>query len=597
MRSPHLAKGYLNDEAQTRERFIVSPMTGLNQDRWYKTGDLGRYLADGNVEFAGRNDLQVKIRGYRIELGEIEATLQQYPGVRDVVVVAREDEPGEKRLVAYLVTDSEQSLNTREIYSYLKHRLPEYMMPAAFVSIAAMPRTPNGKIDRRSLPAPTQETIGKEASRSTAHSWTEEMLIGIWEELLKREGIGVEDDFFELGGHSLLATQMVSRVRQAFQIEFPLRRLFESPTLAGLAEAIEAEQREGSQMTTGPLEPVSRADDLVLSFAQERLWFIDQMEPGSAIYNLPVGLKLNGSLQSAALEQSLREIVRRHEVLRTRFVETDGRPRQVIATKTELLLPEVDLSGLEAAQREFTVTQLLKDESVRAFDLSGRPLLRAALLRIDETEHVLALTIHHIVSDGWSSRVMIREAGTLYQTFAEGRPSPLNELMVQYADYGVWQREWLRGDELERQISYWKEQLAGAPEVLNLPTDRPRPAVRTYRGASQPLTLPDSLSQSLERLSRHQGVTLYMTLLAALKALLFRYTGQSDILVGTVMACRTREEIEPLIGFFVNTLVLRAQLSEEDSFEDLFKQVREVVLGAYTHQDLPFEKLVEELDT
>src|SRR5581483_5284740 len=418
---------------------------------------------------------------------------------------------------------------------------------------------------------------------------------GIWGEVLGREQVGVEENFFELGGHSLLATQMVSRVRQAFRTEVQLRWVFESPTVAGLSRRIEEQQRAGIGVRAGAIERALRDGDLALSFAQERLWFIEQMESGTGTYNIPAGVKLEGELKIEALEQSLREVVRRHEVLRTSFIETEGEPRQVVRERAELGIAEVDLSGLDAGEQERAIKELQRAESGRGFDLAAGPLIRGRLLRIAEQEQVLLLTMHHIVSDGWSSRIIIEETASLYDSFTEGQPSGLNELPIQYADYAVWQREWLQGEELERQVGYWKEKLAGVSEVLELPTDRPRAAVQSHRGAVQPLQLSSSLSGSLKALSQRNSSTHYMTMVAALKTLLYRYSGQRDIAVGSTIAGRTRAELEGLIGFFVNTLVLRTELGGEASFEQLLAEEREGVPQAQTDQDWRFEQRVEEL--
>jgi amino acid adenylation domain-containing protein len=598
-----VARGYLNRPELTAEKFIPNPFSGAPGARLYKTGDLARYRPDGTIEFLGRADQQVKIRGFRIELGEIEAALGQHPAVREAVVLAREDEVedppsslgAEKRLVAYVVAEREQFPTTTDLRNFLRDKLPEHMVPAVFVSLDALPLMPNGKTDRRALRAPDQSRPELDQAFLAPRSATEELLVDIWVELLGIERIGVHDNFFDLGGHSLLATQLVSRVREAFQVEIPVRRLFEAPTVAGLAESIEAALQAGQNMFASPILPVPRHGDLALSFAQQRLWFFDQLEPGHSAYNIPAAVRLKGPLNLAALERSLNEIVERHESLRTTFGETDGRPTQVIAPTLTIKLPVVDLRALPTDERETEVQRLVAAEAKRPFDLARGPLLRGTLLLLNDQEQVGLLTMHHIVSDGWSTGILVRELGILYIAFCAGGSSPLPPLPIQYADFAHWQRQWLQGDALESQLAYWTERLAGAPTQIDLPIDRPRQPVQTFRGAHQSLVLSKHLQNGIKALSRQEGVTLFMTYLAAFKVLLHRYTNQDDVIVGTPIANRNRLETEGLIGFFVNALVLRTDLSGNQSFRDLLRRVRDVCLGAYGHQDLPFDRLVEEL--
>jgi amino acid adenylation domain-containing protein len=590
-----LARGYLNRPELTAEKFIRNPFSDEPGSRLYKTGDLARYLDDGNIEFLGRIDHQVKIRGFRIELGEIEAALNQHPAVLETVLLAREDTLDNKRLVAYIVPGSGQTPTISELRSFLKARLPDYMVPSAFVFLDALPLTPNGKIDRRALPAPdTSRPLG-EKGYVAPQTAVEEMLAGIWTDVLEVKQVSIHDNFFDLGGHSLLATQLISRLRDTFGVEFPLRGLFESPTVASLSERLEALRRTEQGLVAPPLLPVSREGEMLLSFAQARLWFLEQLEPGSWAYNIPSAVHLTGSLDVAALKQSLNEIVLRHEALRTTFAMVSGEPIQVIAPALALSVPLVDMRDLPEAQQEASVKRLATESAQQPFDLAMGPLLRAKLLHLGEAEYVLLLTMHHIVSDGWSMGVLIRELAALYEAFSTGKPSPLPQLPIQYADFAHWQRQWLQGEVLAAQLSYWQQQLAGAQTVLELPTDRPRPAVQTFRGATEFLALAEPLSQKLKTLSQRSGVTLFMTLLAAFQTLLYRYTGQEDICIGSPIANRNRSETEELIGFFVNTLVLRTDMSENPSFQELLGRVREVTLGAYAHQDLPFEQLVEAL--
>ncbi len=586
-----LARGYLNRPELTAEKFIPDPFNAEAGARLFRTGDLARYLPDGNIEFLGRGDDQVKIRGVRIELGEIEAALGQHPAVRKVVVLAREDVPGDKRLVAYAIAGA----TAEDLRGFLKFRLPDHLVPAAFVLLDAFPLLSSGKIDRRALPAPERTRPELDKAFVAPRTPTEELLAGIWARLFDIELVGIHDNFFDLGGHSLLATQAVSRMREALRVDIPLRRLFERPTVAGLAESIEGARQAGQTLAAPPILPVPRTGDLVLSFAQQRLWFFDQLEPGLAAYNLPAAVRLKGPLNLAALRQSLNEIVNRHESLRTSFGKLDGRPTQRIAPAVTVALPVVDLRRMSAPEMAAEVRRLATAEAQRPFDLAHGPLLRGRVLRLGDEEHVGLLTMHHIVSDGWSTGILIRELATLYVAFCAGRTSPLPALPIQYADFAHWQRQWLQGDVLATQIAYWKTQLADAPACIDLATDHPRPAVQTFRGAHQSLEFSAQLQEACRALSRQESVTQFMTFLAAFNVLLYRYTSQHDLIVGTPIANRTRLETEDLIGCFVNTLALRSDLSGNPSFRELLRRVREVCLGAYGNQDLPFDRLVEEL--
>ncbi|MEW5927747.1 MAG: non-ribosomal peptide synthase/polyketide synthase [Gemmatimonadota bacterium] len=586
-----VGRGYLGRAELTAERFLPDPFGGGAGARLYRTGDRVRWLAGGEMEFQGRIDEQVKVRGFRVEPGEVEAALLDAPSVREAAVLAREDAPGERRLVAYVVAGEDAS--AAGLRAHLARRLPGYMVPGVVVLLDALPLTPNGKLDRRALPAP--ERSG-EAAYVAPRTPAEEVLAGIWAEVLHAERVGTEDNFFELGGHSLLATRLVSRVRQSFGVELPLRALFEAPTVAGLAARIGLLQAGGEGVQAPPLVRVARdGRPLPLSFAQRRLWFIDQLQPGSAAYNVPFALRLRGRFDPAVLERSLGELARRHETLRTVFAVADGEPGQVVRDAAPVALPVADLRGLPADGREAEVRRLAAEEAARPFDLAAGPLLRVAAIRLDEAEWGVLFTLHHIVSDGWSRGVLVRELSELYGALSAGREPELPELPVQYADYAAWQRAWLAGEALESRLGWWREKLAGAPPLLELPTDRPRPQVQDPRGASVRVGLSAEVSAGLRALSRREGATAFMALLAAWQLLLSRYSGQEDVSVGTPIAGRTRLEVEPLIGFFVNTLVLRTDLSGEPTFRDLLGRVRETTLGAYQHQEIPFERLVEEL--
>ena len=587
-----LAQGYLNRNELTQRKFIPNPFDKAEGQRLYKTGDLARYLADGNIEYLGRIDNQVKIRGFRIELGEIEAILNQDPNVQTSCVILREDIPGEKRLVAY-VTLHQHTLTISELRHYLKAKLPPYMMPQALVILESMPLTPNGKVDRRALPAPNlQSDKDKYVAPRTP---IEEMLAQIWAQVLKVEQVSIYDNFFELGGHSLLATQLISRIRSNFQVELPLRELFATATVAELAQLIEQLQQQKLQLTAPPILPRPRDAQLPLSYAQTRLWFLDQFDPNSSFYNIPTALRLVGTLNVAALERSLQEIIARHEALRTNFITVDGQANQVIQTLPNWTVSIVDLQHLPLSEKEIAAQQLVQQQATQPFDLVRLALVRSTLVVLSETEHIFLMCIHHIVSDGWSMSVFVSELAALYNAYSQGEQSPLTPLTIQYGDFAIWQREWLQGEVLQTQLSYWEQQLKDAPALLVLPTDRPRPAVQTFAGATQEFALPIELTQKLTKLSQEQGCTLFMTLLAAYDTLLYRYTEQEDILVGTPIANRDHSEIEGLIGFFVNTLVLRTDLSGNPSFNELLGRVRQMAMEAYSHQDLPFEMLVETL--
>ncbi len=434
----------------------------------------------------GRGDHQVKVRGFRIELGEIEETLGQHPLVRGAIVQAQDVGSGEKRLVAYVAAGRETRPTASELRGFLKHKLPEYLVPAVFVLVDAFPLNGNGKVDRRALPAPDDRRPELEEAFVACRTPTEELITEIWAQVLGVERVGIYDDFFQLGGHSLLATQVVSRIREAFQVEVPLRRLFEAPTVAGLAESVEVGSRSG--LIAPPIVPIARDGGLPLSFAQQRLWFIDQLEPGGSVYNFPAAIRLKGPLNVSALKQSLDAIVKRHEALRTTFATVDGRPVQVIAPLLRLALPIVDLRDLPEAERETEIQRLATNEAQRPFDLAVGPLVRATVLRLGENEHVGLLTMHHIVSDGWSTGILIREMAVLYDAFCSGKPPSLPELPVQYADFAHWQQGWLQGEVLETQLTYWKQQLLGAPQVLELPA-RPSKAGRTNFSWCAPIYL------------------------------------------------------------------------------------------------------------
>ncbi|WP_433590111.1 non-ribosomal peptide synthase/polyketide synthase [Pseudomonas koreensis] len=583
-----VARGYLNRPEMTAERFLRDPFSSAPDARMYRTGDLARWREDGNIEYLGRNDDQVKIRGVRIELGEIETCLNQLPGIQEAVLLAREDQPGQVRLVAYFTEQAQvEALPVGELRAQLLSRLPEYMVPTAFVKLAALPLTANGKVDRKALPAPdlaalfTREYMAPEGEVETA-------LAQIWADVLQVERVGRQDHFFELGGHSLLAMRMVSQVRQRLGVELALGDLFANAELAAVALVLS----EAGRCAQPQIVPVPRDGALPLSFAQQRLWFLAQMEGANTAYNIPVALRLRGRLEDQALQQALARIVARHETLRSRFAQFNDAAQVLIApVDTGLLLRVEDLR--QHPQPEETLQALIQGEASAPFDLQDDPLIRGRLVRLADDHHVLLLTLHHIISDGWSMGVLTRELMALYQAFSHGQPDPLPPLALQYTDYAVWQRRWLSGEVLQRQSEYWQQTLAGAPALLTLPTDRVRPAQQDYAGSTVDVLLDERLSAGLKALSQRHGVTMYMLMLSAWASLLSRLSGQSEVVIGSPVANRNRAEIEGLIGMFVNTLALRIDASGELSTEALLARVKAQTLAAQTHQDLPFEQVVE----
>ncbi|MGY2196583.1 amino acid adenylation domain-containing protein [Pseudomonas gingeri] len=583
-----IARGYLNQAQLSAERFVDNPFVA--GERLYRTGDLARYRADGNLEFIGRNDSQAKLRGLRLELGEIETRLAQVAGVRDSLVLLRSDSPGEPRLVAYYREVGERRLGPGELRAQLALSLPDYMVPSAFVRLDALPLTANGKLDRSALPAPDAMAFDQQ-HYAAPQGALETELARIWSEVLGIERVGRDDGFFALGGHSLLVIQVIARIRRNLDLEIAASVLFATPQLKHFALRL-GDAREASHT---PIERVERGATQTLSFAQQRLWFLAQMDGGSAAYHMPLNLRLRGRLQVPALERSLNQLVARHEALRTTFISVEGEPRQVIAPPGQgLKLERLTLDGADPAGER--LARLVDEEGARAFDLERGPLMRACLVRLDEDDQLLLLTLHHIVSDGWSMGVLTRELEQLYTAALQDRDDPLPELALQYADYSAWQRRWLTGEVLERQSRYWRETLAGAPVLLELPADHPRPAVQDYRGGVVPLVLDEELTRGLKALSRQQGTTLFMTLLAGWALVLARLSGQAEVVIGVPSANRPNSELEALIGFFVNTLALRLNVSDNPSVGQWLQQARTVALQAQEHQDLPFEQVVELLN-
>ncbi|WP_122859564.1 non-ribosomal peptide synthetase, partial [Pseudomonas viridiflava] len=580
-----VALGYLNRPELSVEKFLVDPFSDEPGAMMYRTGDLGRWMEDGQLECLGRNDDQVKIRGFRIELGEIVSCLHQLPGIGETVVLAREDEPGNVRLVAYYTSHEEDTLLAPEqMRAHLQASLPDYMVPTAFIELKTLPLTANGKLDRRALPKPERSALFG-VSYEAPEGEFEVALAEIWAEVLQVERVGRHDHFFDLGGHSLLAMRMVSQVRQQLGVELPLGELFALGELAAVAAALSGVAR--SELPS--ILPVKRDQPMPLSFAQQRLWFLAQMDGGNEAYNIPMALSLEGALDVTALTRALARIVERHETLRSRFVAS-GDSAQVLFVPTpadaRLLVEDIRHAPL-------SLEACLRAEAVAPFDLAHGPLIRAHLLQVADERHVLLLTVHHIVADGWSMGVLTKELLALYPAFCQEQPDPLPLLAIQYADYAVWQRRWLTGERLQHQAAYWRQVLEGAPTLLTLPTDRPRPAQQDFAGASLALQLDTRLAADLRKLAQRQGVTLYMALMAAWATTLTRLSGQAEVVIGSPVAGRGRTELEDLVGLFVNTLAVRIDTSNSPSGEALLAQVKARVLEAQDHQDLPFEQVVE----
>jgi len=590
-----LTRGYINRPELTAEKFINNPFDDDPNSRLYKTGDLARYLPDGNIEYLGRIDNQVKIRGFRIELGEIEAVLAQHPFVTENAVIIHEASETDKRLVAYLVPHQGQVIENTALRDFLKERLPDYMIPSAFVTKDTLPLTQNGKIDRRTL---SQLSVSHEVSEKTfvaPRTPDEKSLADIWAEVLGDEQVGIHDDFFELGGHSLLATQIISRFRESFSVELSLRELFESPTIAKLAQQIEMNSEcEQNNQLAQTIQPISRQQKLPLSYFQEPLWFLVQVNPDIPFYNESTAIHINNRLNVAALEQSFNAIIKRHEILRTTFTIVDGQPVQnVIALPPTLKLPIVDLRTVPEEQREAKAIQLANEHAKPLFDLTQVPLVRAILVQMDEAQFRLFATAHHIIADGFCLyNIFMQELVSFYKAFSTGESLSLPELPIQYADFAHWQWQ----QTFEEELSYWRKVLGNNPPMLQLPTDHPRPVKPTFRGAKQNFTLSKNLITKLKQLNRQEGGTLFMSLLAIFQTLLYRYTGQDDMIIGSFADCHNRSELEHVMGNFVNTLVLRTDMSGNPTFKQLLARVREVTLGAYSHHDLPFQKLVEVLN-
>jgi alpha-ketoglutarate-dependent taurine dioxygenase/acyl carrier protein len=588
-----LARGYFNDPGLTADRFLPDPFSSEPGARMYSTGDVVRRRPGGELEYEGRRDGQVKVRGFRIELGDVESALGAEDEVQECAVALKERD-GEKRLVGYVVMRPDSQTQAWELRARLKERLPEHMIPAAIVGLECLPLTASGKVDRRALPDPEPTRPEQEASFAEPRDETEEKLVEMWTELLGIARIGVHDNFFEAGGDSLLATQLIARVNKGFNVSVPLRALFDEPTIAGLARNVEI-CRSTDEKSPASIAPGLRTEPLPLSYAQERLWFVDQLLKDSPLFNVATAVHLRGKLQLDPLEQTFSEIIKRHETLRTVFTLVDDAPVQVILDPQPISIPVSDLSHLSAEEQRVEVSRLINEETRRPFDLTKLFLLRVSLLRLGAAEHILILTMHHIVSDGWSIGVMVHEVAELYEAFCAGLPSALPDLPIQYADFASWQRRWLQGRQLDDHLDYWRTELSGKLPESPLDGDHARPAVSSFAGQMRTFEISKSLAQQLKELGRREETTLFMTLMAAFQTLLHRQSGQEDVIVGTDVANRNQTELEGLIGFFVNLLPIRTRPSANLTFREYLRQVKEVTLGAYAHQDLPFDRIVTEL--
>jgi amino acid adenylation domain-containing protein len=599
-----VGRGYLNDPGRTAEVFCPDPFAGETGEagaRLYRTGDRTRWRRTGTLDFLGRLDFQVKVRGFRIELEEIEAALTTAPGVEQAAVLVAQPEGAPAALVAYVTRSDEMAGGTGEpdetaVRHHLGRRLPEYMVPDAFVVLDALPLNPSGKVDRKALAELAVGATARETEYVEPRTPVEARLAEVWRELLGAERVGAADHFFDVGGQSLIAAQLISRIRESFGVELSVRAVFQAPVLEELARVVEDAMMHGGAGAELPLEPRPEDAEAVASFGQERFWFIDRWRPNLTAYNIFGAVRMRGSLDVDVLRESFEELLRRHEVLRTVFREEEGRPLPVVLPAGPSMdLPRVDLRSMEPSARHPRAVELGNDFAQAPFDLENGPLIRALLIRLADDDHVLAVTAHHIVYDVWSREILVRELGRLYEAFWHRRPSPLTELPIQYGDFAHWQRQWLSGEALDEQMGYWRERLEGAGSGIEVPGDRPRPPVQTFRGARTELELPAAVTDGLKALARRVGGTPFMALMAGFATFLHRYTGEEDLVLGSPIANRNRKETESLIGFLVNTLVLRLDVSGGPTFLDLMERARQVALGAYSHQDLPFELLVNEL--
>lgn len=589
-----LARCYNNSPELTAERFVPHPFSA-GGERLFRSGDRARYLDDGSIEFLGRIDNQVKIRGFRIELEEIEAALNECTGVNEAAAVVHRTAAGEAQLVAFVVPSAERQVEIADLREFLKDRLPAYMVPSVLVLKEGLPLTSNGKIDRKALAGEIGLEATTQAEGQQHRTPIEQIVAGLWQELLKVDGVGAEDDFFELGGHSLLAMQLISRVKDLFEVAVPLRSFLGAPTVAALAGAIDALIKAQGATKGAAIQPAARKETAPLSLAQQRLWFLNKLEPYSAAYNIPIAFQLYGELDVEMLERSLNELVARHESLRTTFPDVDGEAVQLIAPEQHLRVDVVDLQPGSEASTFLPARNVIHDEVHRPFDLSRGPLVRCTLVRNGEAHHILLLVMHHIISDGHSVGLLCDELSAIYNALRAGSVPAAKAEGLQYADYAVWERSWLSSETADRLLEYWKKQLAGAPSEIRFKAARPRPITRSSQGATHSWMLPLSLTESLEALGRQEGATKFMVFLAAFSILLHHHSGSHDLVVGADVANRSQSELQLVAGFFINQLALRVRLAGNPTFRELLQNVRRTALAAYAHHELPFQKILDGL--
>jgi len=602
-----IARGYLNKGSLTATKFIPNQLSLDPGARIYKTGDLVRYLANGELEFLGRIDNQIKIRGFRIELGEIESNLLQHEHISEARIVALQNGQLDKYLVAYVVSEwFKQQINKQELErqhkvqntlideckAHLRCFLPDYMVPATFVFIEKMPLTPSGKVDKNALPLPDESDLQKE-QYVAARNWREEKLCLIWQELLSLQQVGIYDNFFSLGGHSLLATRLMSSIRQQFNKELPLHVLFELPTIAGLSESLRVHDDE---FVLPPVKARTRSQTIPLSYAQQRIWFIDQLEEGSLQYIMAGRFSLKGEFEKKFFIQALQSFLERHEILRTHYKSVEGRAQQVIAKDFELPFTQYDFSHLDENSKKISVQNLIRQESKTSFDLTKDLMLRVKLVKLATHSHLILYSMHHIACDGWSLRILRNELSALYDAYSQQNIAQIDSLKVQYADYAIWQRQWLQGEVLEKQLDYWGNQLAGIPAIHNLPLDKPRPAQQSFEGEVHHQLIEEEALDKISGFCKRYEVTLFMFMQTVFSVLVGRYSNETDIVIGTPISGRNHRDLENVIGFFVNSLVLRTDLSNNPAFEHLLKANKKNILDAYDYQDIPFEMLVEKLN-